>query len=63
MRVIYHVYIDAGPILIDGIMHKLKKEFNQYFNKKEALEYKERLEKRFKNAVIEEKIIKNNPFI
>lgn len=24
MRVIYHVYIDAGPILIDGIMHKLK---------------------------------------
>lgn len=63
MKTIYHVYVDAGAVLVDGILHKLKKEFNRYFDKKDALAYKERLEERFENVVIEEKQIKNNPFI
>lgn len=62
MRTMYHVYVDAGAILVDGILHKLKKEFNRYFDKKDDLAYKERLDERFENVVIEEKTIKDNPF-
>lgn len=63
MRIVYHIYIDAGSILINGIPHKLKKEFNRYFDKNDALAYKKRLEKRFENVVIEEKKIRDNPFV
>lgn len=62
MKTIYHVYVDAESVPIDGILHKLKKEFNRYFDKKDALAYKERLEERFENVVIEEKKIRDNPF-
>lgn len=62
MRKIYHVYVE-GVIVKDGINCKLKSEFNQYFDKNDALSYKKRLEERFNNVVIEEKELKNNPFI
>ena len=63
MRTVYHVYVDSGTLIKDDVPCKLKAEFNQYFDKRDALEYKERLEKRYKNAVIEEKVVRNNPFV
>lgn len=62
MRLLYQVYVNAGTILKNGIEHKLKKEFNQYLEKKDALDYKTRLEKRYDDVVIVEKKIKDNPF-
>lgn len=62
MRIIYHVYVE-GKIIKNGIPFKLKSEFNQYFDKNETLDYKRRLEKRFKNVILEEKKLKDNPFV
>ena len=61
MRKIYHVYVE-GVIVKNGINCKLKSEFNQYFDKNDALSYKKKLEERFKNVVIEEKKIRDNPY-
>lgn len=61
MRSIYYVYVPE-TIIKAGVEYNLKKEFDQYFGKKEAEEYKKRLEKRYPNVMLEEKQLKNNPY-
>lgn len=59
-RVIFNVYVDGGKTLVKGEEWTLKKEFTQFHDKIEALEYKKMLESKFGNVVLEEKKFKHN---
>ena len=59
MRFLYKVYVDAGIRIIKGKEFRIKKEYDQFLNKIEAIKYKEKLEKNFVNVIIEEHKIKS----
>lgn len=59
MRFLYKVYVDAGIRIIKGKEFKIKKEYDQFLNKVEAIKYKEKLENDFVNVIIEEHKIKS----
>lgn len=59
MRFLYKVYVDAGIRIIKGKEFRIKKEYDQFLNKTEAIKYKEKLENDFVNVIIEEHKIKS----
>lgn len=59
MRFLYKVYVDAGIRIIKGKEFRVKKEYDQFLNKIEAIKYKEKLENDFVNVIIEEHKIKS----
>ena len=59
MRFLYKVYVDAGIRIIKGKEFKVKKNYDQFLDKAEAMKYKEKLENDFINVIIEEHKMKS----